>query len=341
MNKVSQLFFRVLPLALLAAALGGCSRAEQGQQEREAAAAGPARKLEIAVIPKGTTHVYWNSVHAGAAKAAKEFGVDIIWQGPLKEDDRQVQIQTVQNFISRGVDAIALAPLDARSLVPSVKAATGRHIPVVIFDSDLASEEHQSFVATDNIEGGRLSAKRLAEVLGGKGKVILLRYSEGSASTTNREEGFLRGMKEFGPGIELISTNQYAGVTMEKAFQVAQNLLNRYPDVDGVFCTTEPTTQAMLRALQTAKKAGKVKLIGFDANDVLVQALRNGEIQGLAVQDPFQMGYLAVKTARQVVLGEPVPKRIDTGVTMVTPENMDQEAVKELLNPKVDKWLRP
>jgi ribose transport system substrate-binding protein len=332
LGKINPLF---LPVALMACLLG-CSRAETGQQGAEAATVSQAKKLEIAVIPKGTTHVYWNSVHAGAAKAARELDVTIYWQGPLKEDDRQVQIQTVQNFISRGVDAIALAPLDARSLVPSVKAANGRNIPVVIFDSDLDSDEHKSFVATDNIEGGKLSAKRMAEVLGGKGNVILLRYAEGSASTTKREEGFLQGMKEYGPDIQLVSTNQYAGVTIEKAFQVAQNLLNRFPDVNGVFCTTEPSTQAMLRALQTAKKAGKVKLIGFDANEMLIQALRQGELHGLAIQDPFQMGYLAVKTARQVILGEPVEKRIDTGVMMVTPENLEDQAVKDLLYPKME-----
>jgi ribose transport system substrate-binding protein len=296
--------------------------------------------IQIAVIPKGTTHTYWNSVHAGAAKAAKELGVTIHWQGPLKEDDRQVQIQTVQNFISRGVDAIALAPLDSRSLIPSVKTARNRHIPVIIFDSDLGSDEHESFVATDNIEGGRMSAKRLAEVMGGKGKVILLRYAEGSASTTNREEGFLQGMKQFGNEMELVSSNQYAGVTIEKALQVAQNLLNRYPDVGGVFCPNETSAQAMLRALQMANKAGKVKLIGFDANETLVKALQKGEIHGLALQDPFNMGYLAVVTATQAIRGEKYEKRIDTGVQMVTPENMEEEKIKVLLYPEIDKWLQ-
>ncbi|MBC7890723.1 MAG: substrate-binding domain-containing protein, partial [Sphingobacteriaceae bacterium] len=140
-----------------------------------------AEVIEIAMIPKGTTHRYWKSVHAGAAKAAQELGVKLHWQGPLREDDRQVQIQTVQNFISRGVDAIALAPLDSRSLVPSVKSARSKRIPVVIFDSDLDSPDYESFVATDNREGGRLGAKRLADVLGGRGKVMLLRYNEGSA----------------------------------------------------------------------------------------------------------------------------------------------------------------
>lgn len=296
--------------------------------------------IQIAVIPKGTTHIYWNSVHAGAAKAAKELGVTIHWQGPLKEDDRQVQIQTMQNFISRGVNAIALAPLDSRSLIPSVKTARNRHIPVIIFDSDLGSEEYESFVATDNLEGGRLSAKRLAEVMGGKGKVILLRYAEGSASTTNREEGFLQGMKDYGKGIDIISSNQYAGVTIEKALQVAQNLLNRFPDVGGVFCPNETSAQAMLRALQMSNKAGKVKLIGFDANETLVKALQKGEVHGLALQDPFTMGYLAVATATKAIRGERYERRIDTGVQMVTPENMDQAQMKVLLYPEIDKWLQ-
>lgn len=297
------------------------------------------RRLKIAVIPKGSTHVFWRSVHAGAAKAAHEEDIEIIWQGPQKEDDRQMQIQVVQNFVSRGVDGILLAPLDDRSLVPPVKAALKRDIPVVIFDSDLQSNEYASFVATNNLEGGRLCAKRLAEVMGGKGKVILLRYAEGSASTAEREAGFLEGINEFGPNIELISTNQYAGATMERAFQVSQNLLNRFGEVEGIFCANETSTQGMLRALQTSGKAGKVKFVGFDSNEVLINAIQNGEIHGLAVQDPFNMGYLGVKTTAAFIRGEDYDKRIDTGVTMVIPENMNEPEVQRLLYPEVDKWL--
>lgn len=335
-------FSYALVTLLLGGSLGlmgitGCSSRNNNAEASEAAGN---KTWQIAMIPKGTTHVYWNSVHAGAAKAAKESGVTLHWQGPLKEDDRQVQIQTVQNFISRGVDAIALAPLDSRSLVPVVKAAGNKGIPVVIFDSDLDADLYRSFVATDNREGGRLGARRLAEAVGGKGKVILLRYAEGSASTTHREEGFLAEMKKFAPAIQLVSANQYAGVTMEKAYQVAQNLVNRHPDADGVFCANEVSTQAVLRALQTARKAGKVKLVGFDANETLVNAMKSGEVHGLAVQDPFKMGYLAVKTAVQVLQGEPVDRRIDTGVTMVTPENMATPEADALLHPEIEKWLQ-
>lgn len=295
-----------------------------------------AAKPQIAVIPKGTTHIFWKSIHAGARKAAEELDVDINWQGPQKEDDRQLQIQVVQTFTSRGVNAMVLAPLDDRALVPSVEAAVKRGIKVVIIDSDLQSEQHSSFVATDNVAGGKLCAKRLCEVMGGKGKALMLRYSEGSASTSNREKGFLEGMKEFGPEIELVSTTQYAGATMEKAFQAAQNLLNRFSDVEGVFCPNESSTQGMLRALQTSGKAGKIKFVGFDSNETLIKALADEEIQGLALQSPFKMGYLGVKTAVEVLQGKQVERRIDTGIVMVTKENMDQPESRQLLNPPAE-----
>ena len=258
-----------------------------GSDSQEAAS----DKTQIAVIPKGTTHQFWKSIHAGANKAGSEHDVEIIWQGPQKEDDRQMQIQVVQNFISRGIDAMVVAPLDARSLAPPIEAAVKRGIPVIIIDSGLDSEAHTSFVATDNRQGGALAAERLNEVLGGTGKIIMMRYQEGSASTTNREEGFLDRINEIAPGLTMLSDNQYAGATIEKALQTAQNLLNRYPEVDGIFCPNESSVQGMLRALQTAGRAGEVKLVGFDANETLIKGMREGHIEGLAVQDPFNMAY--------------------------------------------------
>jgi ribose transport system substrate-binding protein len=323
---------------ILALALEGC--ASQPAQEKD----GPAnrdQKLQIAVIPKGSTHYHWRSVHAGAEKAAHELGdVEIIWQGPQKEDDRQMQIQVVQNLISRGVDGILLAPLDDQSLVPPVKAAVKRQIPVVIFDSDLKTDVYDAFVATDNYEGGRLCAQRLAEVMGGKGKVIMLKYSEGSDATLKREAGFLAGLKEYGPDMVLLSGNQFAGATFEKALQTSQNLLNRYPEFDGVFCSDETSTQGMLRALQLAGRAGKVKFVGFDVNQTLLAGITDGEIHGLAVQDPVAMGYLGVKTAYAILHNEAHDKRIDTGVTMVHQGNLNEPNVHVLLNPEMSQWRK-
>ncbi|GAB4197200.1 MAG: substrate-binding domain-containing protein [Thermoflexibacter sp.] len=293
------------------------------------------QEIQIAVIPKGTTHAFWKSVQLGAEKAGQDLGVKVLWQGPQKEDDRQMQIQVVQNFVSRGVSAIVLAPLDSRSLVPPVQTAIKRNIPVVIFDSGLDASEYSSFVATDNKEGGRLCAKRMAEIMNGKGKIILLRYAEGSASTTEREAGFLEGLKEFAPDIEILSDNQYAGSTREEAFQTSQNLLNRFKEVEGIFTPNESSTFGMLRALETSGKAGKVKFIGFDATKELLDAMQAGKIHGLSVQNPYKMGYEGVKTALAVLKKETVEKRIDTGVTMITPENLNTSEVQEILKPQI------
>ncbi len=150
----------------------------------------------IAVIPKGTTHEFWKSVHAGAVKASRELGVEVVWKGPLREDDLKAQIDVVQSFTAQGVAGIVVAPLSDKGLVGAVKQATRAKIPVVIFDSDLQGHDYASFVATDNFAAGKLAAEELAKLLGGKGNVILLRYNEGSASTGNRENGFLDGIKK-------------------------------------------------------------------------------------------------------------------------------------------------
>lgn len=299
--------------------------------------------LRIAVIPKGTTHEFWKSIHAGAVKAQRELTaagtpVEIIWKGPLKEDDRTSQIDTVQTFVGQGISGIVLAPLDRTALVAPVQLAVTAKIPVVIIDSGLASELPASTVATDNRAGGRLGGKRLGEVLGGKGKVILVRYQEGSASTADREAGFLDAMKEF-PELVLVSTDQYAGATRETALTACQNLLNRFADIQGVFTPNESSTAGMALALQERNLAKTIKHVGFDASLPLIEALDQGRIQGLVVQDPFQMGYLGVKTLATVIAGGAVPKQTDTPVQLVTPDNRNQPAIKDLLNPPLAQYL--
>lgn len=305
------------------------------------------KPLTIAVIPKGTTHEFWKAIQAGAVKAERELKsqglpVSIMWKGPLREDDRDFQIRVVEDFIARKVSAIVLAPLDSQALVRPVANATQAKIPVVIMDSGLKSDKHISFVATDNYKGGQLAGERMGELLGGKGNVILLRYAVGSASTEEREAGFLEALKSKFPGIRLISSDQYAGPTRETSYQAAQNLLNRFGrDVNGVFCPNENSTIGMTKALRDIGKAGgKVKMIGFDAGSQSVKDLEAGDVQALVVQNPLRMGYLGVVTAVKHLRGETVEKRIDTGVTLVTAENMRQAEVRELLNPPLDMYLK-
>jgi len=295
--------------------------------------------MKIAVIPKGTTHEFWKAIHAGAVQASRELGVEVIWKGPQKEDDRAQQIIVVEDFINRGVDGIVLAPLDDRALCRPVQDAVREGIPVVIIDSGLQGEDYVSFVATDNYKGGVLAAQRLGELVGGKGNVFLIRYQEGSASTTRRESGFLDTITSDFPNISLLVHDQYAGATTETAYQLAENLLGRFPEVEGIFCPNESSTFGTLRALQESGLAGKVKFVGFDSSPKLVQALREGHLHGLVLQNPMKMGYLGVKQMVSHLKGEKIESRVDTGVYLATRENMDKPEIKALLWPDFSRYL--
>jgi ribose transport system substrate-binding protein len=298
--------------------------------------------LRVAVIPKGTTHEFWKSVHAGAVKAGRELDVDVIWKGPLKEDDLKSQVDLVQSFTAQHVSGIVLAPLNDKALVAPVNAAANAGVPVVIFDSALGGGRIVSFVATDNRAAGRLAGERMIELLGGKGQVVLLRYQEGSASTHEREEGFLDAIRAR-PGVELVSENQYGGPTTESAFSASDNLLLAKNavggKVSGVFTPNESTTFGMLLALQKAKLAGKIRFIGFDASEKLVQAVRTGELDAIVLQNPFNMGYLAVKALVTRVRGGKVESRTDTGARLADKANLDEPEIQELVKPDLAKWL--
>ena len=306
------------------------------------AAEGEPAALRIAVIPKGTTHEFWRSVEAGARKAEQESGgrIRVFWKGPLREDDRDQQIQVVEQFMAQRVAGIVLAPLDSQALVRPVATARKAGIPTVIIDSGLQSDQLVSFVATDNFKGGEMAGTYLAELMGGKGQAILLRYAVGSASTEQREAGFLNALQAW-PEIRLISSDQYAGPTRETAYQASQNLLHRFGrEVEGIFCVNENSTIGMTKALrEIGRAAGQVKLVGFDAGSQSIKDLKNGDVQGLIVQDPLRMGYEGVKTLVRYLDGGVVDERIDTGVTLVTETNLEDPDVRPLLYPPLERYL--
>ena len=311
------------------------------------AALSQAQTYEVAVIPKGTTHEFWKSIHAGALAAAAELKaegvtVNVIWKGPLREDDREQQVQVVENFTGRRVSGMVLAPLDARALVAPTEEAVRAGIPVVIIDSGLNSAAPVSTVSTDNFKGGVLGARRLGGLLGGKGKVILLRVLAGSTSTEQREAGFLETMAKDYPAIQILSSDQHAGATRETAYRTSQNLLNRFGrEVTGIFAPNESSATGMLLAMKDAGLAGgRVTLVGFDTGAQTVAALKAGDLQGLVVQNPFRMGYLGVKTLVASLRGQKVERVIDTGCALVTRENMAEPAMADLLHPPLEKYLK-
>lgn len=310
---------------LMFALAAGCDRSAQKP--------GSAKTVRIAVIPKGTTHVFWKSVEAGAKKAGQELGAEIIWKGPMKEDDRADQIKVVQQFTAEGVDGIVLAPLDFKALLAPVQNAMQSKIPVVIFDSALdgkAGKDFVSFVATNNHKGGQMAGEELVRVLGGKGKAVLLRYAVGSASTEQRESGFLDVLKKH-PDVTLLVQNRYGGATVASAKDEAMKMVDLLKQADGVFCPNESSTLGMLGALRDNNLAGKIKFVGFDATPALVSALRNKEVVALIAQDPTRMGYMGVKTLVGHIRGEKAPAEVDTGVKLITLENLQTPEIKTFL----------
>jgi ribose transport system substrate-binding protein len=290
-------------------------------------------KMKIAVIPKGTTHIFWKSVEAGAKQAGKELGVEIIWKGPLKENDRAQQIAIVEQFVTESVSGIVLAPLDNTALQRPVASAMEKKIPVVIFDSGLkgeAGKDYVSFVATDNKKGGNLGGEHMSKLLAGKGNVVLLRYQVGSASTMEREEGFLEAMHKV-KGLQITVDNRYAGATVGEAKTASMNIVDKLKEANGIFCPNESSTFGMLLALRQMNLAGKIRFVGFDTSPPLIEALQSGEIDALVAQDPTLMGYQGVKTIVAKLQGREVPKTIDTGVRLITRENLNTPDIKKLL----------
>jgi ribose transport system substrate-binding protein len=319
-------------LSLVAFFAGACECGGQG-------AAGGQGQRVIAVVPKGSTHEFWKAVHAGARKAGGELGVRILWQGPLREDDRDAQIRVVEDMISRRVDGLVLAPLDDTALARPAEEARRWGIPTVIIDSTLEWDGRVSFVATDNHRGGALAAERLGSLLGNRGTVVVMRYQEGSASTRERERGFLETLARDFDGIQVVSSNQYGGSTTESAYATAERLLIRHRRVDGLFTPNESTTFGMLRAVQDAGMGGKVRHVGFDSSAKLISALRAGHLHGLVLQDPFRMGEVGVRTLVAHLDGQGVDRRIDTGVHLATRDNMAEPHIARLLTPDVARWL--
>ena len=323
--------FWVLGLAALLAV--GCKKDEtSGTAGGGGSTSSTQSSLTIAVIPKGTTHAFWRAVDAGAEAAGAELGAKIIWKGPLKEDDRLGQITVVQQFVGQEVSGIVIAPLDSKALLEPIQTAMGKKIPVVIMDSALegtVGSDFVSFVATDNHKGGELGGEELARIMGNKGNVFLLRYAEGSASTEAREAGFLEAIARH-PDIKVISQNHRGGATTDSAAKASLNAIDEIKNADGIFTPNESTTAGMLAAMRSAGVTGK-KFVGFDATSQLVDALKAGEVQALVAQNPYKMGYEGVTTLVNSIRGQKVEPLVDTGVVVITKDNLDKPDISDLL----------
>src|SRR5438067_1122889 len=287
-------------------------------------------KRTIAVIPEGVSHFFWQSVHAGADSAAKELGVEITWNGPAQETDYTGQSNIVEDAINRRVDGIVLAPTHKDALTPVVERAAREGIPVTIMDSGIGTDKYVSYVATDNRQGGAVAAERLGEKLGGKGKIAILGVKAGSVSTDEREQGFQDTIKQKYPGIEIVAF-QYGESDRAKSLDRATDILTAHPDLIGFFASNESSTVGAVQAIKQKGLTGKLILVGFDSSPNLIDDLKAGAIDSLVLQNPFKMGYEAVKSMVAKLNGQEPPKRVDTGVKLLTKENIDTPEMQQLL----------
>jgi ribose transport system substrate-binding protein len=298
---------------------------------------GSTKKL-VGVVPKGTNHIFWLTVKAGSLAAAKEYDLEIAWNAPQLEIDSSRQIAIVENLITSNADGIVLAPVDADALVGVVERAAGRGIPVSIFDSGLNSDKIVSYVATDNYGAGVMAARRMGEIVAGQGQVGVIGFMPGSASTMEREAGFVDTIgKEF-PQIEIVGV-QFAMADRAKALAEAENLMTAHPNLRGLFADNESSTDGTVRAVAQRGAAGTVKVVGFDASQELVEQLKAGVLDSLIVQNPFKMGYESTKAIGQHLRGEEPARQVDSGAHLILKEDLDKPEVQELLFPDIARWL--
>jgi ribose transport system substrate-binding protein len=283
----------------------------------------------IAVVPKLTNTVYWQSVLAGAKEAGKDYGYEIIWDGPDRETNSPLQIQIIDNAIGRHVEGVVIAPVDRTALVPSVDNLAELNIPCVIIDSGLDAVHFLSFASTDNYQGGVLAAQRMGQVLGGKGNVLVVRHIAGSHATVKRLSGFIDTISNDFPGIKIVGSESGQD-TAEIAKQVTEEMLQRHPDVQGLFACNVDVSVGALEALEAAKRTD-VKMVAFDPAKSLIEGLRSGEVSAIIVQDPYKMGYEGVKVIALHNKGQSSPRLIDTGVAVVTSENLTDPQIMRLL----------
>jgi len=283
----------------------------------------------IAVIPKLTNTVFWQAVLAGAKEAGKDFGYEIVWNGPDRETNSARQIQIVEDAIARPVAGVVIAPVDRISLVSSVDKLASLKIPCALIDSGVETINFLSFASTDNYEGGVLAAKRMGQILGGKGNILVVRHLAGSHATLKRLSGFTGTIAKEFPNIKIVDS-QSGQDTVETARKVTVEMLQRNPDVQGLFACNVDVSVGALKALQEEKRS-EVKMVAFDPDKTLLDGLRAGQVDSIVLQNPYKMGYEGVQAIALHIKGQPVPRIIDTGVEVVTSENLTEPKILRLL----------
>jgi ribose transport system substrate-binding protein len=284
----------------------------------------------VGVVPKATSHLFFVAIHKGVDQAAREFNVDVVWNGPREETEHARQIEIVESMLARRVDALAISATDERALASSVQRVIDAHIPVAIFDSGVNVEQYITFIATDNLEAGRTAARRLAALIGGKGKVAMIMHKPGGTSTMLRERGFEETIAKEFPDVAIVA-RQFGMSDLAKSRAAAENILTANPDLGGMFASSEASSLGAIQAIRSRGMSGKVRLITFDFSDAHVEALRDGTIDIMLVQDPFRIGYETVRALAEHLRGKPPQKRVDLPARAIVKADLDKPEIREML----------
>ncbi len=342
--KSKNLLAIILGALLIAVLVSGCAApaapaadapaadeaATEEPAEEAASEEASAEAIYIPVISKGFQHQFWQAVQKGAEQAAADYGVEITFEGPETEAMVDKQVEMMQTALDKAPAAIALAALDSQALIPLLQKAQEAGIPVVGFDSGVDSDIPVATAATDNVAAAALAADKMAELIGGSGKVAVIVHDQTSRTGIDRRDGFLNQMEAEYPDIEIVNVDYGAGDHL-KSTDLAKAVMQANPDLNGYFGANEGSIIGVLNAAKELGREGDLVIIGYDSGLQQMEAIRSGVEAGAITQDPIGIGYKAVEAAVMALNGEEVPEMIDTGFHWYDASNIDSDTIAPLL----------
>ena len=284
--------------------------------------------IYVPLISKGFQHQFWQAVKTGADKAGDELGVEVTFEGPDNESQVDKQIDMLAAALAKNPSAIGFAALDSQAAIPLLKQAQKAGIPVVAFDSGVDSDIPIATASTNNIEAAALAADKMAELIGGKGKVAVVAHDQTSRTGVDRRDGFVDRIKSTYPDIEVVAI-EYGGGDHLKSTEITKTLLIAHPDLDGIFGTNEGSAIGVVNGVRESNS--DIVVVGYDSGKAQKDAIRDGTMAGAITQNPIGIGYETVKAAVAAAKGEPVEKNIDTGFFWYDKTNIDDPEISAVL----------
>lgn len=293
-----------------------------------AAATAQDKKPYVALISKGFQHQFWQAVKTGATQAGKDLGAEVTFEGPDGEGAVDRQLDMVSTALSKRPAALGIAAIDSQATIPLLQQAKAAKIPVVAFDSGVASDIPVTNCSTDNLASAALAADKMAELIGGEGKVGLVSFDQTSQTGIERRDGFVNQIKAKYPKIRIVGI-EYGGGDHLKSAEITKTMLLAHPDLKGIFGTNEGSAIGV--AIGKKEAGSKVVVVGYDSGKAQIDAIRDGTIAGAITQNPVGIGYKTVEAALKAIKGQPVEKHIDTGFYWYSKENIDDPKIAAVL----------